>query len=539
MFHKKFFNIKSNIIKKPLPLILPSIKPNFKTIDQSNKSGNILSENPKTFEKRKIKLNRSVIKKNILLRDKEMVKNLDIDINPNLVIARESELKRMKENIDNNPDIELKRLGKYKEKKTNDEKDIESKEKVKILEKKFNEDLEEYKNIKLEKEKLTEHIMNLINIIEDYKLELYTFNNYTNELHKQFIEKNKEKKQQIISKMSKLNYENIDEYNLLDKELQDFDNNNKYNFHEDLIQKKKNIDQNLLKAEGLLKKLLEKKTNMNEKTKELKNKIKENKINLIKLYHISLYEGLDFRYEGLSSVIRAIWNLGVEVDVNYMPRYLDQLLINFLFEHAKLIIKINNWRKQLDLSKEKLLKEIDEWKKLNYFNLKTVENSQRSSSNNSDVNLFKTKLGKNKNKTYPKSIKFMKNYYNKYSYLIDNREKNELNEYKKSKLENKFSLPKKFIEDNKVIEKGKIILQNLQSKMKNMEKNEIVRICREFSFNNYGGVYKVCPYIIVSAICGNEYKEEGMMFYNMTEKEISDNKRIIRFFDLTKNNRNL
>ena len=539
MFHKKFFNIKSNIIKKPLPLILPSIKPNFKTIDQSNKSGNILSENPKTFEKRKIKLNRSVIKKNILLRDKEMVKNLDIDINPNLVIARESELKRMKENIDNNPDIELKRLGKYKEKKTNDEKDIESKEKVKILEKKFNEDLEEYKNIKLEKEKLSEHIMNLINIIEDYKLELYTFNNYTNELHKQFIEKNKEKKQQIISKMSKLNYENIDEYNLLDKELQDFDNNNKYNFHEDLIQKKKNIDQNLLKAEGLLKKLLEKKANMNEKTKELKNKIKENKINLIKLYHISLYEGLDFRYEGLSSVIRAIWNLGVEVDVNYMPRYLDQLLINFLFEHAKLIIKINNWRKQLDLSKEKLLKEIDEWKKLNYFNLKTVENSQRSSSNNSDVNLFKTKLGKNKNKTYPKSIKFMKNYYNKYSYLIDNREKNELNEYKKSKLENKFSLPKKFIEDNKVIEKGKIILQNLQSKMKNMEKNEIVRICREFSFNNYGGVYKVCPYIIVSAICGNEYKEEGMMFYNMTEKEISDNKRIIRFFDLTKNNRNL
>ena len=539
MFHKKFFNIKSNIIKKPLPLILPSIKPNFKTIDQSNKSGNVLSENPRTFEKRKIKLNRSVIKKNILLRDKEMVKNLDIDINPNLVIARESELKRMKENIDNNPDIELKRLGKYKEKKTNDEKDIESKEKVKLLEKKFNEDLEEYKNIKLEKEKLSEHIMNLINIIEDYKLELYTFNNYTNELHKQFIEKNKEKKQQIISKMSKLNYENIDEYNLLDKELQDFDNNNKYNFHEDLIQKKKNIGQNLLKAEGLLKKLLEKKTNMNEKTKELKNKIKENKINLIKLYHISLYEGLDFRYEGLSSVIRAIWNLGVEVDVNYMPRYLDQLLINFLFEHAKLIIKINKWRKQLDLSKEKLLKEIDEWKKLNYFNLKTVENSQRSSSNNSDVNLFKTKLGKNKNKTYPKSIKFMKNYYNKYSYLIDNREKNELNEYKKSKLENKFSLPKKFIEENKVIEKGKIILQNLQSKMKNMEKNEIIRICREFSFNNYGGVYKVCPYIIVSAICGNEYKEEGMMFYNMTEKEITDNKRIIRFFDLTKNNRNL
>ena len=537
MQHKKVLNIKSNAIKKSLPLILPSIKSKFKTIDQTNPniSQKMLSENPKSYELRKIHINRSVIQKNLLLRDKEIVKNLDIDVNPNLLMAQESEMKKLKENIDNNPDIELKRLGKYKEKKSNDEKDIESKEKVKILEKKFNEDLEEYKNIKMEKEKLSAHIMNIINIIEDYKLELYTFNNYANDLRKQFIENNKAKKQRIMSKMEKLNYNNMDEYNLLDKELQDFEKNNKYNFQEDIKQKKKIISQNLTKAEELLKKLQEKKANMNEVTKELKNKINDNKINLIKLYHISLYEGLDFRYEGLSSVIRAIWNLGVEVDVNYLPRYLDQLLINFLFEHAKLIIKINNWRKQLDLSKEKFMNELEEWKKLNSFNVKTIENSQRSSSNNSDVNLFKTKLEKNKNKTFPKTIKFMKNYYNKYYYLIDNKEKNELNEYKKSKIESKIILPKKFIEDNKVIEKGKIILQNLQSKMKNMEKNEIVRICREFSFNNYGEVYKVCPYIIVSAICGNEYREEGMMFYNMTEKEINDNKRIIRFFDLSKN----
>ena len=51
-----------------------------------------------------------------LFSGKEIVKNLDIDVNPNLIMARESELKKMKENIDTNPDIELKRLGKYKEK---------------------------------------------------------------------------------------------------------------------------------------------------------------------------------------------------------------------------------------------------------------------------------------------------------------------------------------------------------------------------------------------------------------------------------------
>ena len=75
--------------------------------------------------------------------------------------------------------------------------------------------------------------------------------------------------------------------------------------------------------------------------------------------------------------------------------------------------------------------------------------------------------------------------------------------------------------------------------MKKMEKDEIIRICREFSFNNYGNVYKVCPYIIVGAICGNEYREEGMMLFNMTEREIADNKKVIRFFEPCKYKINL
>ena len=132
-------------------------------------------------------------------------------------------------------------------------------------------------------------------------------------------------------------------------------------------------------------------------------------------------------------------------------------------------------------------------------------------------------------------MKFMQNYYNKFYFLIDNKEKNELNDYKQSRLQYNFSIPKKFVEEHQDIEKGKIILQNLQNKMKNMEKNEIKRICREFTYNNYGIIYNVCPYIIVSAICGNESKDEGMIFYNMTEREISDNKKKLRFHDVNKN----
>ena len=541
MLRKKIFNIKQNTQKVSLPLILPSLSTKFKTINAKNNSIQLFDSKPKTLENRKITLHKINLNKNFF-HDVELVKNLDIDINPNMIIARESEMKKMKENIDNNPDIELKRLGKYnKVKQATDENDIESKEKVKILEKKYNDDLDEYKQLKAEKEKISSHILNLLNIIDDYKLELYSYDNYFNDIYKTYKENIDKKKSEIKLKMDK-QYQSMDEYTSLDIELNKL-NVDKFRFQDEIKKKRQIINENMKKAQELLIKLQEKKNGMNDTTKELKNNIRENKVNLIKLYHLSLYEGLDFRYEGLSNVIRAIWNLGVEVDLTYMPKYLDKNLINFLFEHAKLVIKINNWKKQLDISNEKFLNSLDEWKRLNNINinnsLRYDENSQRSSNNISDVDLFQTKLEKNKlgnkNKN-SKSMQFMKNYYNKYYFLIDNKQKNELNDYQRSRLEsNNISIPKKFIDEHKIIEKGKIILQNLQNKMKNMEKNEIKRICREFTYNNYGIIYNVCPYIIVSAICGNESKDEGMIFYNMTEREISDNKKKLRFHDVNKN----
>jgi hypothetical protein len=546
MLRKKILNIKQNSPKISLPLIIPSLSNKFKTINNKNNSMNFLEQMPKTIDTRKIRIRKINLNKS-LLNDIEVVKNLDIDVIPNMLMARQFEMKKLKENIDNNTDIELKRLGKYKQKQSKqsnqstDEKDIESKERVKILEKKYLEFLDQYKNNKSELEKINAHILNIINIIDDYKLELYSFDNYSNDIYKKFKENIEKKKLELMTKMENMQYQSMDEYNLFEKELNKL-TGDKFHFQEEIKQKRIIINENITKAEELLNKLQEKKNDINNTTKELKNNIKENKINLIKLYHLSLYEGLDFRYEGLSNIIRSIWNLGVEVDVAFMPKYLDKLLINFLFEHAKLVIQINNFKKQLDLSNKKFLNDLDDWKKTNNISnnitLRHDETSQRSSNNISDVDLFQTKLNKsklgNKNRN-SKSMKFMQNYYNKFYFLIDNKEKNELNDYKQSRLQYNFSIPKKFVEEHQDIEKGKIILQNLQNKMKNMEKNEIKRICREFTYNNYGIIYNVCPYIIVSAICGNESKDEGMIFYNMTEREISDNKKKLRFHDVNKN----
>ena len=73
-----------------------------------------------------------------------------------------------------------------------------------------------------------------------------------------------------------------------------------------------------------------------------------------------------------------------------------------------------------------------------------------------------------------------------------------------------------------------------RSKMKKGEKEEIKRLCKEFIQNNYGEIYQVCPYIIVCAICGDDNKEEGMLFYNKTEKDITESKKLIQYYNIKK-----
>ena len=227
MLQKNKSILKHNSPKIYLPLL--SISPQLKTLNNSINTKNILNPNPKTYDRVK-KLTHKYNSHKSIFPTKEIVKNLDIDINPCLIMSREAEMKKLKESIDSNPDIELKRLGKYKAKQTSDENDIESKEKVKILEKKYSDDLNEYKNIKEEKEKMSQHIINIMNIIEDYKLELYAFDNYKTELYKQFLEQKEQKKLEIKSKMQRLSYDKVDDYISLEGELQKINFKDKFSF---------------------------------------------------------------------------------------------------------------------------------------------------------------------------------------------------------------------------------------------------------------------------------------------------------------------
>ena len=48
-------------------------------------------------------------------------------------------------------------------------------------------------------------------------------------------------------------------------------------------------------------------------------------------YHALLSEGADFRQEGLIWIIKVIWQLGANVILTKLPRFLDEKSIEFLF----------------------------------------------------------------------------------------------------------------------------------------------------------------------------------------------------------------
>ena len=115
---------------------------------------------------------------------------------------------------------------------------------------------------------------------------------------------------------------------------------------------------------------LMKATQLKEQKKEIVNKIKsyetdlkifreeKNKIKyeLLSHYNTILHEGKDIRKDGLSWIIQAIWNLKCKVLPSYLPIFLDEESIKFLFNFANKKNKLNDLIKLV----QKLSKKINE-----------------------------------------------------------------------------------------------------------------------------------------------------------------------------------
>ena len=240
------------------------------------------------------------------------------------LFQEESRLRKQKEKIDNSPDIKAKRLNKFKASTENGEKKIEvdSKEKEKYIEKEFKDELEAFTKIKNECALINEKINNIRNIIDDYQLELNVFNKYGDELDKKYALEMKEKEKNrlldtVLNNQAGDTNQNIDSQDAEEK-LRNSLKNEKLEYLNSVAQIKKQRDEKmkiieLNKSRAQTESIeLEKKYNeLMKQCGQKKSVVYKARNQLLNIYHLELYEGLTFRTDGLATLIRSIWNLGV------------------------------------------------------------------------------------------------------------------------------------------------------------------------------------------------------------------------------------
>jgi hypothetical protein len=278
---------------------------------------------------------------------------------------------------------------------------------------------------------------------------------------------------------------------------------------------------------------------------ELCNQAKKNlyviRKQLINSYHLKLYEGLDFRGEGLSTIIKDIWNLGVNVNINYMPPYLDGPAIEFLFKKANQSIEISRIRQVIKDNENELASYIKEWKKSNkeikelfehhnQFGLNVNENIEENKKNDmNEEELFKTKVSDislSYLTPYPKTKQFMIDYKKKHPNLFHK----EIPSIEIKKIPFKsLNIPLKITEKNKHIEKLKYLLGIKIEQNKQKDRKEVERLNREFTKNDYKAKYEVNIETVFGALFGEEKKNEMLIYYTKLDKEFRDGKKIIQF----------
>jgi len=548
-------NSKSKKIKKSKNTLTLPLITNISNSLGREKSHNKIITNKNSPKRGIIKANKKRMatarslnqKKFKINKDLDLVYKLNMEIDVDHLFEEDLKLKKQKEKIDNNPDIKAKRLNIYKNIDKKDEKkmEIDSKEKEKYIEKEFKDELEKLETIKKECNTINQQINQIRENIDEYKLEINVCNKYGDLLDKKFLEAMKEKEKE----KNKYNNEIIEENNENDNFDNEDDNNsinsNKNENNENEFYKKnskqnkfeqinayskmkiqrderlKYVKQNITIEEEELKKLEEKQKELIKQCKEKKTIIYKLRHRLLNIYHINLYEGLNFRSDGLATLIRSIWNLGVNVDINFMPTYLDNLSIDYLFDRTKRLIEISKMRQIIEENEKEFEENLKNWKQNN------IPEDSKESDNGTDSNFFQTGVMEKYNymDKYPKSKQFMEDYNRKY---FPKNDKFEINLKQKNEFKSK-NIPYSIIEKYNNIEKLKYLLKNLIDQNDNKEKKEIERLCKEFISNNYAEKYQVAVETIMGALCGEEKKNEGINLFAKYQKEYKEGKKLIQF----------
>lgn len=510
-------------------------------------------KNSKLFKKKKNDIN--------------LVEILNIDEKVSNIINTELNLKRQRIKIDENKSIQNFRLGlnKKKEEEEDDkengkdnntseilkkeeknEDNIEKietdlKDKERMLEKKFGEKFNFLKKSKNDCQIINDKLSKLIEEIENNKMEEKILMDYAKDFDSNF-EKNLNAKDENEDEYMDENNKNSNYLNDVNKKMQkEFENKNKLIlFRQKRENTKKLLRENILGKEELKLKLESELI----KKKDIFNQAKEEFISvrndLINRYHMKLYEGISYHNEGLPSIIKDIWKLNVQVNTNFMPSYLDQKSIQYLFQKAKQSIEINKLRQEIKEAENDFILNLKEWKNndnielnnIDYPNKKTNKffnkNDESKNLPFDESELFKTKIS-------DISISYLEPYPKTKQFILDYR-KNHPQKFKKEMPTIKFktlkfkswNIPSKIIEKNKKVEKLKYFLEMKLNQNEFNDKKEVERLTKEFILNNYQKKYKVNIETLFGSLFGDK-KNEMLIYYSRLEKDMRDNNKLIQF----------
>ena len=481
----------------------------------------------------------------------DMIHKLNLESNFRETIIEEMKKKENREKINSNQEIIDRRLGilqktdssSEEEKNKDKEKDMKYykdisieklniKEKEKKVEKNYKKGLSDLAIIEKEVNDFEKRIKNLSDKIDGHKLEINVIDHYGKSIDKKNIalespvnarleklkktpvgkKKSQNKLNKIIARRSSVS-KNINfeiEAKMIVKKYQRDEKEKKIKFK---------VDNDEKQLETLNKQFAE----LKEKCNNQKKKVYDLKSELINIYHTTLFEGLDFRGEGLVRIILNIWNLGENIDMNFIPSYLDNKSIEYLFKKARQIVEMDKMKKNVKESEKDFVKNLKKWKNENHLNT----NANKKLKNY----FFKTRVIEEEDDEdsfldyYPMTKLFMSNYKKNHE---NNMEANEIT-YTKQSFKS-LDIPSFIIEKNNKITNLKNKQQILKSQIEMDKKMEVIRLCKEFLFNNYEQRYKVCIDTIIGALFGESQKDDMLNYYYTIKKENRDNLKKIEFY---------
>lgn len=376
---------------------------------------------------------------------------------------------------------------------------------------------EDYLIKKEEKENVYINFKKMVDEVEKIKLELQIMN--SREFNDKFIEQKKKEIEKSKEEITKENNE-FNNNTTSNKRLSKIQSMFKIQKEQEYLKQLKYDKLNALKMKISninipLKKL-------NKEIFEIKNQERNIVNKLMTHYETLLFRGEEVRNEGLIWIIKAIWSLGENVPMTFIPPFLDFKSIEFLFQYAHKSIELDNSKKILNDLKNKLQVKMH---KLFY--------ASKSPGKYSSSFEFKTDLIK-KNSIVKRSIKehnFINAYIKASEFEEDNKNVSTLKQMK-SIMEDK---KKSIINLNKLqgidqIEELKSKIKEIENDISNLKKNEIHRLFKEFVENDYENKYHVKIDDVLAALLGEHNKNIEINKYSKYKKDYFDELKNIRFY---------